>query len=210
MSHPIRVALVDDSEAYRAEVVALFTGRAGFHLVAACADGTEAVQSLPALRPDVVLVDLNLPDLSGVEVVRDLHSRLPKTRLMILTIEHNGRRLMDALAAGAIGYLVKTTAPDRLLEAVGDARAGGSPISSNVARLLIERFQRMATATAAAGSLTDRERRILGWFASGRRAKEVADELKVSVHTVRAAVRVIYRKLQANSLAEAVAKLQER
>jgi len=210
MPDPIRVALVDDSESYRAEVGGLLEAQPGFRLVAACADGREAVASLPALLPDVVFVDLNLPDLSGVEVVRELHLQLSEARLIILTIDHNGRRLIEALAAGAIGYLVKTTAPDRLLEAVGEAMDGGSPISSNVARLLTERFHQTAETTALAGSLTDRERRMLGLFASGRRVKEVADELHVSVHTVRAAVRVLYRKLQAHSLAEAVAKFQGR
>lgn len=210
MPNLIRIALVDDSEAYSAEVSRLLRGQPRFHLVADYVDGGRAIRSLPAVRPDVVLVDLNLPDISGVEVVRELHLRLPGTRLIILTIDHNGGRLIEALAAGAIGYLVKTTAPERLLEALGEAVAGGSPISSNVARLLAERFQEEAKADAATGSLTDRERRMLQLFASGRRVKEVADELHISVHTVRAAVRTVYRKLQARSLSEAVAKFHGR
>lgn len=206
MPNPVRIALVDDSEAYRAEAGAVLSGQTGFDLVAACADGREAIRSLAGLHPDVVLVDLNLPDMSGVEVVRELHRELPEARLMILTIDHDGRRLIEALSAGAVGYLVKTTTPNRLLEAVGEAMAGGSPISSNVARLLVQRFQSMPEAKAVRGSLTERERRILMIFAAGGRAKEVADEMHLSVHTVRAAVRTIYRKLHAQSVAEAVAK----
>lgn len=206
MFNPVKIALVDDSEAYRVEAGALLRSQAGFHLVAACANGREAIRSLPHLNPDVVLVDLNLPDMSGVEVVRELHRELPETRLLILTIDHDGRRLIQALSAGAVGYLVKTTTPGRLLEAVGEAMAGGSPISSNVARLLVQRFQPVKKAKAADGVLTDRERRMLMLFAAGGRAKEVAKEMRLSVHTVRAAVRTIYRKLHAQSVAEAVAK----
>lgn len=206
MPNPTRIALVDDSEAYRSEAGALLRSQAGLDVVAACADGREAIRALPDFHPDVVLVDLNLPDMSGVEVVRELHRALPETRLIMLTIDHDGHRLIEALSAGAVGYLVKTTSPDRLLEAVGEAMAGGSPISSNVARLLVDRFHAVSQPKAVGGLLTERERRILMLFAGGGRAKEVADEIHLSTHTVRAAVRTIYRKLQAHSLAEAVAK----
>ena len=209
MSDPVRMALVDDSAEFRAEMAALFRRHPGFELVALCSDGQEAAKTLPAARPDVVLVDLNLPDRNGIEVVRELHALLPAARLLMLTIEHDGRRLIEALAAGAVGYLVKTTPADRLLEAVRDTVDGGSPISSNVARLLVERFQPASRAEPESAALTDREREILDLFAKGHRAKEVAATIDLSIHTVRAAVRIIYNKLQAHSLAEAVAKYRK-
>lgn len=206
MDEPIRVALVDDSPEFRSELARVFEIQPGFELVAACADASEAVARLPAVAPQLVFVDLNLPGRSGVELVPELRRLMPAARMLILTIEHDGRRLIEALAAGAVGYLVKTTTPERIVDAVREAMAGGSPISSNVARLLVERFQALPPMSPGLEGLTERERTILGRFAAGMRAKEVAAELGVSVHTVRAAVRTIYSKLHAHSLAEAVAK----
>lgn len=208
MNDPIKIGLVDDNADFRAEVSSLFGQTLEFKMVAACANGEEALRRLPKKEPQVVLVDLNLPDMSGIEVVRQLRVSLPSARLLILTIEHDGRRLIDALAAGSVGYLVKTTTPERMLEAVKEAMSGGSPISSNVARLIVEHFQSVSAPSTGVDALTERERNILARFAAGRRAKEVAVELNLSVHTIRAAVRTIYTKLEAHSLAEAVAKFK--
>lgn len=206
MNELVRIGIVDDSAEFRAEVAELFRQHPDFAMVAACSQGEEAIQVLPDHEPHVVLVDLNLPGMSGIEVVRKLRVVMPATRLLILTIEHDGRRLIDALAAGSVGYLVKTTTPERIVEAVKEAMSGGSPISSNVARLIVEHFQAVTPPPSGIEALTDRERIMLTRFAAGRRAKEVAAELNLSVHTIRAAVRTIYTKLEAHSLAEAVAK----
>lgn len=208
MNDPIRIGLVDDNEDFRAEVADLFSQTSEFKMVASCSNGEEALSILPKQEPQVVLVDLNLPGMSGIEVVRKLRLALPSARLLILTIEHDGRRLIEALAAGSVGYLVKTTTPERIVEAVKEAVSGGSPISSNVARLIVEHFQSVSSPSTGVEALTDRERTILARFAAGRRAKEVAVELNLSVHTIRAAVRTIYTKLEAHSLAEAVAKFK--
>jgi DNA-binding NarL/FixJ family response regulator len=208
MDERLRIGLVDDNPDFRSEVAGLFHNSPEFKLVAACGNAEEALRDLPLARPHVVFVDLNLPDLSGIEVVRGLRSSIPTARLLILTIEHDGRRLIEALAAGAVGYLVKTTTPERIVDAVREAMVGGSPISSNVARLLVERFQTVAIPVVEDQNLTDRERQILTRFAAGRRAKEIATELDLSVHTIRAAVRTIYAKLEAHSVAEAVAKFK--
>lgn len=205
MTELIRVALVDDNPEYRSELASLFENHPEMTLVAACRDLTDAQAMLPETGAHVIFVDLNLPSHDGIRVVQALKGSMPSAKLLILTIEHDGRRLIEALAAGAVGYLVKTSPPERILDAVKEAMLGGSPISSNVARLLVERFQTTAEPSEA---LTEREKQILALFAAGRRAKEVGQVLGLSVHTIRAAVRIIYSKLQAHSVAEAVAKFQ--
>lgn len=202
----IRVALVEDNNEFRDSLAALIRLSAGFTLAAACADAEEALRTIPDSRPDVVLVDINLPGRSGISCVRELRRRLPQTGLLMLTIERSGQRLTESLEAGADGYLVKTTPPMRILEAVQEVHDGGSPISSHVARLLVQRFRQRGPSQRSEENLTEREERILKLLAHGHRAKEVAGELEVSVHTVRAQVRTIYAKLHARSLAEAVAK----
>jgi DNA-binding NarL/FixJ family response regulator len=202
----IRVGLVEDNDDVRESLTALLRLSEGFTLAAACADAEEAIRDLPAARPDVVLVDINLPGRSGISCVRELRRQLPQTGLLMLTIERSGQRLTESLEAGADGYLVKTTPPLRILEAIQEVNEGGSPISSHVARLLVQRFRQQGPSQRVEENLTEREERILRLLAHGHRAKEVAGELGVSVHTIRAQVRTIYAKLHARSLAEAVAK----
>ena len=169
-------------------------------------DTTNFLDRLERMRPDVVLVDINLPGRSGISCVRELRRRLPRTGLLMLTIEATGQRLTESLEAGADGYLVKTTPPMRILEAIQEVHEGGSPISSHVARLLVQRFRQRGPSQRFEENLTEREESILKLLAHGHRAKEVAAGLGVSVHTIRAQVRTIYAKLHARSLAEAVAK----
>jgi DNA-binding NarL/FixJ family response regulator len=202
----IRVGLVEDNDEFRDSLAALMRLSPGFVLAATCADAEEALRALPDARPDVVLVDINLPGRSGISCIRELRRRLPRTGLLILTIEASGQRLTESLEAGADGYLVKTTAPMRILEAIQEVHEGGSPISSHVARLLVQRFRQRGPSQHIEENLTEREERILKLLARGHRPKEVAGELEVSVHTIRAQVRTIYGKLHARSLAEAVAK----
>jgi len=203
---PIRVAIVEDNREFRESLAALLRLSTGFTLAAICATGEEAFRLLPPCAPDVVLMDINLPDHSGISCVRELRQQLPQTALLVLTIEQESRKLMQSLEAGADGYLVKTTPPARLLEAIHEAHAGGSPISSHMARLLVQRFRVEGASTETEQNLSPREEQILTLLSRGDRAKEVAEQLAVSVHTVRAGVRNIYRKLHARSVPEAVAK----
>jgi DNA-binding NarL/FixJ family response regulator len=204
---PIRVAIVDDNPEFRESLSAWLRLAPGVVLAAACSEGAEALRVLPEAKPDVVLMDINLPGRSGIDCLRDLRQQLTRSALLMLTIEQESRKLMESLEAGADGYLVKTTPPARLLEAIQEAYAGGSPISSHMARLLVQRFRGPEPAGALEPQLSPREEQILNLLAGGRRAKEVADQLGISVHTVRAGVRSIYRKLPARSVPEAVAKL---
>lgn len=202
----IRVAVVEDNPEFRKSLAALLESSPGFTLAAACADADEALRILPKVAPDVVLMDINLPGRSGIACVRELPRLLPETALLMLTIEQGSRKLMESLEAGAHGYLVKTTPTARLLEAIREAHAGGSPISSHMARLLVQRFRAEGISPRTEQNLSEREEQILKLLSSGDRAKEVADQLGISVHTVRAGVRSIYRKLHARSVPEAVAK----
>lgn len=203
---PIRVAVVEDNPELRESLSALLRVSAGFTLAAACADAEEALRTLPKVAPDVVLMDINLPGRSGISCARELRRLAPASALLMLTIEQGSTKLMASLEAGAHGYLVKTTPPARLLEAIAEAHAGGSPISSHMARLLVQRFRAEGTSPEPEQNLSEREEQILKLLAGGDRAKEAADQLGISVHTIRAGVRSIYRKLQARSVPEAVAK----
>jgi DNA-binding NarL/FixJ family response regulator len=205
-SNTIRVAVVEDNPQFRESLAALLRLSPGFTLVAACADAEEALRELPATAPDVVLMDINLPGRSGIACVRVLRRLVPDAALLMLTIEQGSRKLLESLEAGADGYLVKTTPPARLLEAIAEAHAGGSPISSHMARLLVQRFRADGLSPHPEKNLSEREEQILKMLSTGQRAKEVADQLEISVHTVRAGVRSIYRKLHARSVPEAVAK----
>jgi DNA-binding NarL/FixJ family response regulator len=205
-SAPIRVAVVEDNAEFRNTIIALLSTTPGYQLVTACGETGEALKLLPGLSPDVVLIDINLPDRSGIECVSDLRNQLPEAALLMLTIEQDSRKLLDSIEAGADGYLVKTTPALRLLEAISEAHAGGSPLSSGMARMLVQRFRSKDIVQQPARSLTEREAQILKLLATGLRAKEVSEQIELSVHTVRAVVRTIYRKLQARSVPEAVAK----
>lgn len=206
----IRIAIVEDHAQMREGLSAIIRMTAGFQLVANCGNGREAVEELPSARPDVTIMDINMPHLNGIECVRELRRRKCTGQFLMLTIEENTDRVFAALEAGAHGYLVKNMPADRIIEAVRELHSGGSPISPQIARKLVHTFQRPVSATPAAevGShhLTEREQQVLTRFAQGDRAKDVADQLGISVYTVQTHVRNIYDKLHVRSLAEAVAK----
>ena len=203
----IRVAIVEDNASVREGLGAFIGMIPGLSLVANCPDAHACFKALPDARPYVVLMDINLPDVLGIECVRRLRAVLPKTQFIMLTIEEDSRRVFESLEAGAHGYLVKSAQPDRIIEAIREVHAGGSPVSPQIARMLVQRFQTTPTANAeVVATLTQREEQILHLVAKGCRAKEIADELEISVHTVQTHVRNIYEKLHVRYSAEAVAK----
>ncbi len=202
----IRVSLVEDNESIRKCLSEFFDSSPGFKLGDACGSGEEALRVLPGNPPDVALMDINLPRMSGIQCVRELKRYLPKTQFIMLTIEEDSQRVFESLQAGASGYLVKNVAPERILQAVGELHAGGSPMSSQVARMVVQTFQQERPREIAEASLSGRETEILLLLSKGYRAKEVADQLGISVHTVTTHVRNIYEKLHVRSRVEAVAK----
>ena len=203
-----RVAIVEDIANIRAELIELISGAGELELACVAASGEEALTAIPPTTPDVVLMDIGLPGISGVECVQQLKELLPETEFMMLTVFEDHELVYASLQAGATGYLVKGLAPERLLEMIRELRAGGSPMSSSIARRVVQRLLRPEASAVPESQLSLREEEILRMLASGQRYKEIADGLGLSVHTVRTHIHRIYRKLQAQTKAEAVRKFR--
>jgi DNA-binding NarL/FixJ family response regulator len=201
----IRVAIVEDNAAVRENLSRLIDTTDGFACVATCISVEEAWQSLPALAPDVVLMDIHLPGRSGIVGVARLKILLPKTQVIMLTIEEDNDRVFESMKAGATGYLVKHTSPNEILEAVRDVHNGGAPMSSQIARKVVTAFRQPSTNAIAL--LSPKEDQVLRLVAKGHRSKEIADELGIGTGTVHTHLRRIYEKLHVRSRAEAVAQL---
>ena len=202
----INVALVEDSRDEREALAYLIRASPGFACVGAFATGEEAQEKIPRLRPDVVLLDIHLPGLSGIDCLRRLKDRLPSTRFMMLTVFEDHDRIFQSLAAGALGYLVKKAPPAKLLEAIQELHQGGAPMSGQIARQVVAVFQQPAPTADALAALTGREQEIVQRLAQGLIYKEIASHLGISVGTVRTHICRIYEKLHARSRHEAVLK----
>ena len=207
----IKVVIVEDDDPFREHLVALIGGSPGFLCIGSHRTAEAALKHLPCEQPDVLLLDLELPDTQGVQLICDAIARWPKLVIQVLTIQDDVARIFEALEAGAIGYLVKPVSPARLLEAIAEAHAGGSPMSSQIARLVVKRFQHRGRSRQDVEGLTPREAGILNLVAEGLNTKEIADRLGISDRTVSSHFRNIYEKLQVCSRAAAVARfLQEK
>jgi DNA-binding NarL/FixJ family response regulator len=202
----IRVAIVEDDRETRECLCVLVNGTPGYACTGAYRTMEEALETIPHEMPDVVLSDIGLPEMSGIEGVRLLKSRYPELLLLMLTVYDDDERIFDAMCAGACGYLLKKTPPARLLESLKEAVAGGAPMSPEVARRVIVRFREMHRPERDEYELTPHEMRLLKLFVEGHNYKTAAAELGVSVNTVNFHVRRIYDKLQVHSRSEAVAK----
>lgn len=206
ISAPIRVALVEDLIHLRSDLAELLKLDPQISVVAVVGDGLEAIEQLPESGAEVVLMDIGLPGIDGVECVRQLKPLMPKAEFMMVTVFEDHEKVMASLIAGATGYLVKSASWDRLKEAIVDLHRGGSPMSSSIARRILKNLiqpRPHATSLLDAG-LSLREEEVLQLLAQGRRYKEIADHLAISPHTVRAHIHSIYEKLQVRSKAEAV------
>jgi DNA-binding NarL/FixJ family response regulator len=199
---PISVSLIEDSEEIRDSLTVLLKASEGFAFKHAYGSAEAAMKGIPVAPPDVVLVDINLPGISGIECVRQLKQRLPDLRMMMLTVYDDPDAIFASLAAGATGYLLKRTPPAKLLEAITEVSQGGAPMSGQIARKVVESF---STPTPAPDlGLTPREAEILAHLAKGYRYKEIADGLGISAETVRTHLHNIYEKLHVRSRTEAV------
>ncbi len=205
----IKVALVEDNVSVREALAAILNGSPGFQCICACGSTEEALRLIPPNPPHVVLMDINLPRRSGIDCVRQLRSQLPSLQIIMLTIEEDSRRVFESLEAGATGYLVKNVAPAKILAAVEEVHRGGSPMSSQIARMLVQSFHKKSSAKPEE-ELTPREEEILQLIAKGYRTKEVADVLKISGQTVETHLRNVYNKLHVRSRAGAVARFLSR
>jgi DNA-binding NarL/FixJ family response regulator len=202
----ISVSIVEDDAQVRASLVKLIDSSPGFRCVSNHASAENALLEIPKVKSQVVLMDINLPGINGVECVRRLKPQLPATQIIMLTVYQNTEHIFNALAAGATGYLLKQTPPAELLAAIREVHVGGSPMSSHIARKIVQSFQQSASASAEAQSLSPREAEVLDLLAKGFLYKEIADSMKVTYATVHTHIRHIYEKLHVRSRTEAVAK----
>jgi DNA-binding NarL/FixJ family response regulator len=202
----IRVAVIEDQRRTREGLVALISGSPGMRIVGQFSSGEDALERIATLQVDVVLLDLGLPGISGIEVVGRLRELLPHLPILILTIHGEHRYVFDALCAGACGYLLKDVEPDRLLGAIRELHAGGAPMSPEVARRVVLMFQKFAPPRPEDPPLSDRAMEVLRLLAEGHSYKTTADKLGVSVDAVRFHVRNIYEQLHVHSKSEAVTK----
>ncbi len=205
----IKVAIVEDDAEAREMLKEWLDGTPGFKCAGALGDGLSAVGRLPALHPDVVLMDINLPGLKGIECVRRLKPVMLETHFLMLTVYGDTNSIFQALEAGAIGYLLKRTSKDELFAALKLVQAGGSPISSGIARRVAQVFQKPQAAVSDEETLSERERQVIDLLSHGHSEKQIADRLNISQHTVHTYIRRIYEKLQVHSHAQAVAKYAE-
>jgi len=202
----IRVALVEDETIVQDTVTFLLETSDALVLVGCFNEVQAALKSLPRLRPDVVLVDIGLPDGSGLELIRSLREVLPRTEFLVLTVFDDDRHILEAILAGASGYLVKRDLPELLLKAIRTVRQGASWMSAGVARRVLELFREELAPANALRTLTSREQEILQLLSEGFSNAEIAERLKISAETVRTHIRHIYRKLQVHNRTEATAR----
>lgn len=203
---PIKVAIVEDLQDLRDALHLLIRGTEGLVCVAACASAEEALQVLPRQQPDVVLMDIELPGMNGIDCIRQLKAQHPSMQILMLTVFEDHERIFKSLEAGATGYLLKKSSPAKLLEAIVDVHHGGAPMSSQIARQVVENFARPKASASAAEVLSAREREILDKLSQGFLYKEIAELLGITISTVRVHVRNIYDKLHARNRVEAVNK----
>ncbi len=203
---PIEVAVIEDQREMRDGLAALIGGTSGYRCTRAFRSMEEALASIPAHVPHVALVDLGLPGMSGTEGIRALKARFPDLLILVLTVYDDDERIFDAMCAGACGYLLKKTAPARLLESITEVAEGGAPMSPEVARRVIELFREIRPPEQSDYHLTPHETRLLRLLVEGHSYKTAAIELGVSVNTISFHMRRVYEKLQVHSKSEAVAK----
>ena len=201
-----KVALVEDNSKLRKSLAILLDSSPDLQCAVACADAEEALRVFPQTQPDIVLMDIHLPGMNGIECVARLAALLPQVRIVMLTAFENSDEIFASLAAGAHGYLLKSTAPAQLLESVREVAAGGSPISGSVARKIVDFFRTRPAVPAAAEVLAPREREVLKLLAEGCPYKEIASTMQVSLGTVRTYIERIYEKLHVHSRTEAAVK----
>jgi len=205
-SMSIAVSIVEDDPQVRSSLAKLIDGSPGYRCVSRHGSAEDALLEIPKVKPEVVLMDINLPGLNGVECVRRLKPQLPGAQMIMLTVYQNTEHIFNALAAGATGYMLKQTPPAELLQAIKEVHGGGSPMSSHIARKIVQSFQHSPAASAEAESLSPREAEVLDLLAKGFLYKEIAEQMKVSYATVHTHIRHIYEKLHVRSRTEAVAK----
>jgi DNA-binding NarL/FixJ family response regulator len=207
---PITISLVEDNHQLRGTLARLLDTAEGFRCVSQYANAEDALVGLPKDKPDVVLMDINLPGMNGVECVRKLKQIAPEIAAVMLTAYEDTENIFNALAAGATGYLLKRAPRAELLDAIREVRRGGSPMTTHIARKVVQSFQRESVATQSGEALSAREQEVLDHLSQGFLYKEIAEKMGISYETVHTYIRRIYEKLQVRTRTEAVAKFLRR
>jgi len=207
---PITVSIVEDNDQLRTTLARVLNRSDGFQCVSHYSTAEAALKELPATKPEVLLMDINLPGINGVECVRQLKQVIPEIQVIMLTVYEDTENIFAALAAGAAGYLLKRTKTPELLEAIREVHRGGSPMTTHIARKVTLSFQRAGPSTQPAENLSQREQEVLDCLSHGLIYKEIAEKLGISYETVHTYIRRIYEKLQVRTRTEAVAKFLRR
>lgn len=207
---PITVDIVEDNDQLRGTLARVIDRTEGFKCVDQFASAEAALEGAPKAPVDVILMDINLPGMNGVECVRRLKQIIPTTQIVMLTVYEDTENIFNALAAGASGYLLKRTKSGELLEAIRDVVRGGSPMSTHIARKVVLSFQKPTNSIEQDADLSPREKEVLDCLAQGFLYKEIAEKLGISYETVHTYIRRIYEKLQVRTRTEAVAKFLRR
>jgi DNA-binding NarL/FixJ family response regulator len=205
-----RVAIVEDDNGLRRQLEEILESAEGVRCVGAYPSAEAALRNLLNVRPDVILMDIKLPGMSGIECVARLRDDLPATHIIMLTVYEDSERIFQALQAGADGYLVKSSPTEALLAAIEDVHQGGAPMSTNIARKVIRRFRQFEPSADKAEGLAPREREVLDLLSSGYAYKEIADQMGITSETVRSYVKVICKKLHVKNRLEAVARYSQK
>ena len=202
----ITVAIVEDNRGTREELLRLFNRATGLKCLRAYASGEEAILGIPREPPQVAVVDINLPGITGIDCVSQLKRQCPEMQVLMLTTYEETELIFSSLRAGANGYLLKNMPADELVQAVVDVCAGGAPMSMQIARKVVAHFHKRRSGASELSQLTPRENEILQLLAKGRLYKEIASQLGISMSTVRTHIHSVYEKLHVQSRTEAVVK----
>lgn len=203
----IKVAIVEDNNTLRNSLESLFNRTEGMRCVASLNNLLNVVSEIGSSMPDIVLMDIGLPNISGIEGVRTVKANFPQIQVMMFTVFDDDEKIFDAIRAGASGYLLKKTPPEEIIQAIRDLYQGGAPMTASIARRVIQSFQAAPSTVVEDYQLTVRENEILYSLVDGLSYKKIADKYCVSISTIRTHICNIYHKLHVNSKAEAVAKV---
>lgn len=204
----IKVALVDDNHDLREGLqIVIKEHKDEFECIGSFADAESAAKKIPEIKPDVVLMDINLPGMSGIDCLKQLKLKMPELDVIMLTVFADDETVFDSLCAGACGYITKNTSPEKILDAIRDVRDGGAPMSGRIARMVVTSFNAPQSPSA---QLTDREREVLDQLCKGKSYKMVADALNITHDTVRHHIKNIYKKLEVHSVSEAILKTMKK
>jgi DNA-binding NarL/FixJ family response regulator len=202
----ITLAIVEDLDEVRDGLKNFLALSSEFNVLDTFKTAEEALYDIPRLKPDIVIMDINLPGMNGIECIRQVKGKTPATQFMMFTVYENDEKVFEALKAGASGYLLKNTGLLQMSEALKELYKGGSPMSANIARKLVTVFHDQEKNTMPVETLSNRENEILQWLAKGLLYKEIAEQLSISTHTVRQHIHKIYEKLHVQNRTEAINK----